>query len=130
MFTIGKTFTFEAAHWLPGLPDGHKCARQHGHSYTVEVELCSEELTPPGFVVDFGDLAPLKRHLDERFDHQQLNEVAEVAPTSENLARLIFDWCCSNLELPAGAMVAAVRVKETAGTWARYEPTPAERTAA
>jgi len=130
MYTIGKSFTFEAGHWLPGLPDGHKCARQHGHSYTVEVELCSEELTPPGFVVDFGDLAPLKRYLDENLDHQPLNDVVDVAPTSENLARLLYEWCRSNLHLPAGVAVAAVRIRETAGTWARYEPTSTERTAA
>ena len=35
--TIGKRFSFEAGHRLGGLPEGHKCARPHGHSYTVEV---------------------------------------------------------------------------------------------
>lgn len=35
MYRIGKRFMFEAAHHLPDLPEGHKCARLHGHSYTV-----------------------------------------------------------------------------------------------
>ena len=34
---IGKTFTFEAAHWLPHHPG--KCWKLHGHTWTVEVEL-------------------------------------------------------------------------------------------
>ncbi|MGH8897377.1 MAG: 6-pyruvoyl trahydropterin synthase family protein [Egibacteraceae bacterium] len=37
MFRIGKSFTFDAAHHLPGLSEGHKCARLHGHTYTVMV---------------------------------------------------------------------------------------------
>ncbi|MEM1009583.1 MAG: 6-carboxytetrahydropterin synthase, partial [Myxococcota bacterium] len=29
---IYKEFTFEAAHHLPFVPEGHKCRRLHGHS--------------------------------------------------------------------------------------------------
>ncbi len=36
---IFKEFTFEAAHRLPNVPDGHKCARLHGHSYQVVVHV-------------------------------------------------------------------------------------------
>lgn len=49
-FRIGKRFTFEAAHQLANLPEGHKCGRLHGHSYNVEVVLTATELTGPGFV--------------------------------------------------------------------------------
>ena len=28
---IWKEFTFEAAHLLPNVPEGHKCRRLHGH---------------------------------------------------------------------------------------------------
>ena len=34
---IFKEFTFEAAHRLPNVPAGHKCARLHGHSFRVRV---------------------------------------------------------------------------------------------
>ena len=123
MYRIGKRFTFEAGHWLPGLPDGHKCAHPHGHSYTVEVVLASPTLTDPGFVVDFGDLAPLKVHLDGHFDHRVLNDALPVAPTSENLARLVFEWCVTELTLPDAVVVDAVRIQETATTWAEYRAT-------
>lgn len=126
IYQISKRFTFEAAHWLPGLADGHKCGRLHGHSYTVEVLLAAPALTGPGFVVDFGELAPLKRHLDECYDHQLLNEVLDVVPTSENLAKVLFDWCSAHIPLPDGAVLTAVRVSETASSWAEYRPRSAD----
>ena len=61
--TIGKRFSFEAGHRLGGLPEGHKCGRLHGHSYTVEVMLTATALSGPGFVADFAALDPLKEHL-------------------------------------------------------------------
>jgi 6-pyruvoyltetrahydropterin/6-carboxytetrahydropterin synthase len=124
---IGKRFAFEAAHRLGGLPEGHKCGRLHGHSYTVEVIIVAAALSGPGFVADFADLDPLKRYLAEVFDHQVLNDVVGVEPTSENLARVVFDWCAVNLLLPGGASLEAVRVSETTATWAEYRP-PGEMT--
>lgn len=123
MYRIGKRFRFEAAHQLPELSEGHKCARLHGHSYTVEVSVATDgDLTPPGFVVDFAELSALGAYLRERFDHRVLNEVIDVAPTSENLARLLYEWCATNLLLPPGVTVAGVRVSETAATFAEYTP--------
>jgi 6-pyruvoyltetrahydropterin/6-carboxytetrahydropterin synthase len=121
-FRIAKRFTFEAAHQLAGLPEGHKCGRLHGHSYTVEVVVTATELTGPGFVADFADLAPAKQHLAERFDHHALNASLDVEPTSENLARCLFEWCAENLPLPTTAALEAVRVSETPATWAEYRP--------
>ncbi|TMR95648.1 6-carboxytetrahydropterin synthase QueD [Nonomuraea basaltis] len=123
-FRIGKRFTFEAAHQLSGLPEGHKCGRLHGHSYAVEVVLSATELSEPGFVADFADLDPVKRHLAERYDHQVLNATIDVEPTSENIARVLFKWCAENVPLPATAAIEAVRVSETPATWAEYVPGP------
>jgi len=102
------------------LPTGHRCGRQHGHSYTVEILLCAAKLSGPGFVVDFADLDPVRRHLAEVYDHQNLNEVIDVEPTSENLARVLFDWCAANVSLPKAAIIEAVRVSETPATWVEY----------
>jgi 6-pyruvoyltetrahydropterin/6-carboxytetrahydropterin synthase len=120
---ISKRFTFEAAHQLGGLAAGHKCGRPHGHSYSVEVILAAKELSGPGFVTDFAALDPVRKHLDEVYDHRVLNEVLDVEPTSENLARLLFDWCTANVPLPGTAAFEAVRVSETPATWAEYRPT-------
>lgn len=119
-YRIGKTFTVQAAHRLNGLAASHKCARLHGHSYTVEVTISSPSLVEPGFVVDFAELDLLKQYLAETFDHRLINDVVAVEPTSENLARVIFEWCAAELPLPAGAQVESVKVSETATTWAQY----------
>lgn len=125
MYRIGKLFRFEAAHHLPGLPVGHKCARPHGHSYTAEVTVVTGgELTGPGFVVDFAELTALGAYLDASFDHQDLNSVLSVAPTSENLAAHLYLWCRANLALPDGVRVEKVRVSETRSTFAEYAPVP------
>lgn len=122
MYRIGKRFSFDAAHLLHGLPEGHRCGRLHGHTYTVEIELTSEDLAPPGFVTDFADLAPLKWLLDERLDHRCLNEVLDFEPTSELLARQLFAWCARHLQPQVRGTIAAVRVCESPSTWAEYRP--------
>lgn len=103
-------FTFEAAHRLPNVPAGHKCARLHGHSFAVEVHV-SGELDPElGWVLDFADLKAAWAPLDQALDHYYLNDIAGLAnPTSENLAAWIWD----RLEIPAPAELAAVVVRET-----------------
>jgi 6-pyruvoyltetrahydropterin/6-carboxytetrahydropterin synthase len=120
VYTITKEFTFEASHVLLDMPEGHKCGRMHGHSYKVVVELMSEELDEYGFVVDYGELDALKKMIDARFDHRHLNDVLEMRqPTAEKIAETIWQWC----QIEAwGPLVSAVRVSETAKTWAIYRP--------
>jgi 6-pyruvoyltetrahydropterin/6-carboxytetrahydropterin synthase len=90
MYKIRKRWSFDAAHQLTGLPEGHKCGRLHGHTYTVEIELTAETLDDHGFVVDYGDLAPIKQLIDGVFDHKYLNDVfIGVNPTAESLASII-----------------------------------------
>lgn len=76
MFEISKEFAFSAAHHLAHLPEGHKCAREHGHNYVVRLHLRSGGLSPvDGFVRDYGDLSEFKRWVDQVLDHRDLNEV-------------------------------------------------------
>src|SRR6266571_4653945 len=97
-YRIGKRFSFDAAHHLEGLASGHKCARVHGHTYAVEVVLAADHLSGPGFVADFGDLAPFRDFLEKDFDHRDLNEVMDVPPTSELIATHLAHWFIDNLE--------------------------------
>ncbi|MFB7669497.1 6-pyruvoyl tetrahydropterin synthase family protein [Kitasatospora sp. NPDC056138] len=120
-YRIGKRFRFEAAHFLPGLPEGHQCARMHGHSYEVEFVLTAAQLAGPGFVTDFGDLTPVKRMIDGELDHRVLNEVLPIAPTSENLAAYLAGWFLEHVEPSVPGRLAAVRVSETATSWAEFE---------
>ncbi len=88
---IFKKFTFEAAHRLPNVPDGHKCARVHGHSYAVTVYLTGPVGETTGWVMDFADLTAAVKPVLERLDHYYLNDVDGLEnPTTENLARWIW----------------------------------------
>ncbi|MCS6040232.1 6-carboxytetrahydropterin synthase [Klebsiella pneumoniae subsp. pneumoniae] len=91
--TLFKDFTFEAAHHLPHVPEGHKCGRLHGHSFMVRLEITGEVDPIPGGSADFAELKapPLSRHtiaseplLSERYSGLE-------NPTSEVPAKWIWD---------------------------------------
>lgn len=85
-------FTFEAAHRLPHVPNGHKCGRLHGHSYRVAVHVQGPVGDDTGWVQDFGDVKAAFKPLDDQLDHYYLNEVSGLEnPTSEVLAKWIWD---------------------------------------
>jgi 6-pyruvoyltetrahydropterin/6-carboxytetrahydropterin synthase len=95
---ITKQFRFESAHYLPGMPEGHKCRRIHGHSFIVDIQVLGEVDPLSGIVMDFGDIKKLVQPLINHLDHWLLNEVGERDnddllrnPTSENLARWFFE---------------------------------------
>jgi 6-pyruvoyltetrahydropterin/6-carboxytetrahydropterin synthase len=91
-FRLTHTFRFEAAHRLPNVPSGHKCARLHGHSFVVDVVVAGDADPKTGWVVDFGELEAAWAPLHELLDHRYLNEVEGLSnPTSENIARFIWD---------------------------------------
>ncbi|GAA2707437.1 6-carboxytetrahydropterin synthase QueD [Micromonospora olivasterospora] len=105
---IFREFTFEAAHRLPNVPEGHKCARLHGHSYRVTVHVSGDVDPHSGWVMDFGDLKKAVEPIRDRLDHHYLNEVPGLEnPTSEVLARWIWDRLAGSLPL------SAVGVRET-----------------
>lgn len=114
MYTIRKQFEFSAAHQLHGLPPDHQCARKHGHNYCVEVVLAAEQLDQTGFVVDYGELKPLREHLDLYYEHRDLNDLYEQ-PSAELIAKELYNWCKAHW-----SQTIAVRVSETPKTWAEY----------
>ena len=106
---IFKDFTFEAAHRLPNVPEGHKCARLHGHSFRVRIVIDGPVDAHAGWVLDFGDLKAAFRPLYERLDHNYLNDIGGLEnPTSEQLARWIWRELRSRLPL-----LDEVQVRET-----------------
>lgn len=119
-YVIGRQFTFCAAHHLDRLPPGHKCTRVHGHTYTVEVQLASDQLDSVDMVCDFADLDSLGEHIAATMDHRDLNQALNLQPTCERIAEYLYRWCRDNS--PAGPLVAAVRVSESPRTWAEYRP--------
>lgn len=104
------------AHRLTHVPDGHKCGRLHGHTYTIRVWVsCHERCfiagkcraegldSPVQWVMDFGDLiAILRDQMHALLDHSDLNETIPN-PTAENICR----WAWPRI---AGALPAHVRL--------------------
>ncbi len=91
MMEIFKVFTFDAAHWLPRVPEGHKCAKMHGHSFRVEIHLRGKAGSDSGWVKDFAEIAAAFEPLLEQLDHKNLNRIEGLEnPTSENLCRWIW----------------------------------------
>ncbi|MEU3046806.1 6-carboxytetrahydropterin synthase [Streptomyces sp. NPDC006984] len=102
LFRIGKTFRFEATRRLA---EGYD-----GHSFTAEAVLSSRVLSPEGFVADFGDLAPLKRYIDEALDHQVLNDVVKDV-SDEGIAEHLLGWARDNLSADVVCVLEGVRVR-------------------
>ena len=113
---IFREFTFESAHRLPNVPDGHKCARLHGHSYRVTVHVAGEVGPESGWVMDFGAVKAAFKPLEERLDHHYLNDIEGLEnPTSEILARWIWDRL-----KPSLPSLAAITVRETCTSGCTY----------
>lgn len=108
MMEIFKEFTFEAAHRLPNVPEGHKCARLHGHSYRVQIHVTGEVSEETGWVMDFGDIKEAFAPVLAQLDHYYLNAIKGLEnPTSEVLARWIWD------QLQPALPLSSVIVRET-----------------
>ncbi len=88
---IFKDFTIEAAHWLPNVPEGHKCRRMHGHSFRIQIYVTGPIDPHLGWVMDFADLKIAFQPIEDAIDHRCLNDVEGLEnPTSENLARWVW----------------------------------------
>lgn len=82
---------FDAAHQLPDTPYlvTKACARLHGHTYAVKVEIESKELKG-GMVIDFKAV----KSLIDVLDHEYINDVfirlgIKDEPSAENIAKFI-----------------------------------------
>lgn len=114
--TLSKTFGFEAAHWLPTFPEGHKCRRMHGHSFKIDVLVEGEVAPEKGFLIDYGDIKRATAPVEAMLDHYVLNDIPGLSnPTAEMLAKWIFDKL-----KPALPLLSAVKVHETCTSSAEY----------
>lgn len=117
-FTIYQDFKFEAAHYLPHVPDDHKCRRVHGHSYLVRVTLEGPERAARGWVEDFGKVEIVVGEWIRALDHRLINDVDDALknPTSEMLAV----WLWGKVHPHFKATLKSIEVKETADSGAIF----------
>ena len=86
----------------------------HGHNYALEVTVSGQVGNETGMVCNLVDLDDaVHRGVINRFDHQNLNTLAEFAssvPTTENLAVVIYDILKRTF---TAAHLEKVRIEET-----------------
>ena len=115
--TLIKTFTFEAAHFLPRVPRGHKCRRLHGHSFKCDIEVSGRMDAKTGWLMDYAEIKhafePVVSQLDHRFLNQDVPGLEN--PTSENICRWI--WKKLKPNLPG---LSAVTIHETSASSCTY----------
>jgi 6-pyruvoyltetrahydropterin/6-carboxytetrahydropterin synthase len=104
IYRIGKRFEFQATRTRDGSADGS--------GFLVEVILAACVLTGPGFVVDYGELSPLKDYLDESFDHRDLDDVLGAGLAGNvPMARHLDAWCRTNLPAAVSGRIEQVTVR-------------------
>jgi len=119
---VTQAFTFEAAHFLTGVSETHRCSRLHGHSYRVEMTFEGPVDPTTGFVADFFDIEQQFAPILDQLDHHTLNNVAGLEnPTAEHIAAWVFGrW----VDVSKRPYLMNVRVYETPMCWADCgEPT-------
>lgn len=118
-FEVTVFTTFSAAHAVKGMAGS--CERLHGHNWKVEVSVLTEDLDERGVSIDYRELRSLLQQKVNPLDHTVLNEFPEfedLSPTSEILARYIFDAVSD--ELPPEHKLLLVRVWESEYASAAY----------
>ena len=110
---VSKEFSFEAAHWLPNVPDDHKCKRLHGHHYVVRLAVEGPLHPKLGWVQDYAELTEAFARWHMVLDHHCLNDITGLAnSTAENLAAFLWDVLKNDLPL-----LCEVAVSEVPGCW-------------
>lgn len=105
MITVSRKAHFNSAHRLyradwddaTNLKVFGKCSypNYHGHNYNLIVSVTGEINPETGFVINLKDLSDIiKAHVEEKFDHRNLNidveEFKTLIPTAENIAVVIW----------------------------------------
>jgi 6-pyruvoyltetrahydropterin/6-carboxytetrahydropterin synthase len=120
MYELKIITQFAAAHRLENFYG--KCEALHGHNWKVEVFVQGERLDEAGLIRDFGEIKARVREVLEDIDHKYLNELPEFSqqnPSSENLARFLFERLGRVLDRD-GVVVSRVSVWESDSACASY----------
>ncbi|MEE9436181.1 MAG: 6-carboxytetrahydropterin synthase QueD [Candidatus Adiutricales bacterium] len=122
MYELKVVTQFSAAHSLRNFHG--KCEDLHGHNWKVEIYVVSEELDQAEIVMDFGELKDMAEEVLSGLDHKHLNELEffqTYNPSSENIARFIYEGLVSIIDRPA-VSVSRVSAWESDTSCATYIP--------
>jgi 6-pyruvoyltetrahydropterin/6-carboxytetrahydropterin synthase len=94
----------------------------HGHNYELEVKVVGEVDPATGMVINLSELkAIIKKEIEDRFDHKNLNldteEFKDLNPTAENICWVI--WRILQQKL-GGQYEITVRLFETPRNYVEF----------
>jgi 6-pyruvoyltetrahydropterin/6-carboxytetrahydropterin synthase len=113
---IYKEFSFDSAHFLPNVPDGHKCKNMHGHTYRLRVYIDGPIDAHLGWIMDFKELKDSVGPIIDQLDHNLINNIPGLEnPTAENIT--IWIW---NRIKPALPLLSRIELFETPTTGVLY----------
>jgi 6-pyruvoyltetrahydropterin/6-carboxytetrahydropterin synthase len=113
---IYREFTFDAAHYLPKLPAGHKCREMHGHTYRVKIYISGRPDPAVGWIIDFKEMKTKISTVLDEIDHHTLNHIPGLEnPTAENIAC----WFWQKLK-PLFPGLSRIELNETASAGVVY----------
>jgi len=120
LFKLNVKSEFSAAHKLTGYEG--QCKNLHGHNWKVRVAVFCNVTDDIGLTIDFGIIKKYLNEIIQKLDHTYLNELTIFEgknPTSENIAKFIFDEFKDKLNNENGK-VAEVEVWESDRTSMTY----------
>lgn len=129
--TISKSWSFDSSHQLYRNEKSvawntemfGKCARSHGHTYTLEVAVGGDIDPVSGMILNYFLLDAVVKPIVERLDHYNLNEVFDGLTTAENMvgriATLVIDELAARYD---NIFVRQVTLQETPKTKAVWRP--------
>lgn len=122
MYEVTVSAHFDSAHYLREYHG--RCENLHGHRWQVEASVRSSQLNQIGLALDFTVLKKTLRETVAQFDHVCLNDLPEfssINPSSENIARVIFEKVTKSLhDQGLGFVVFGIRVYESPDAWVTY----------
>ena len=116
MYRLSVEDKFAAAHQLVSY--NGPCENLHGHTWKVKITVEGKSLNDLNMLIDFHDLKIFLKEIHNEFDHKFLNDIVSFSPTSENLAKYIYDKVKNRL--PQGIRLVDATVWESETACASY----------
>ncbi len=121
MYRVFIKTHFSSAHYLRNYPGN--CEHLHGHNWDVTVFVKTETLNEIDVAIDFRDLKRIVAEIMSELDHKNLNDLPQFSkrnPSSERLAKYIYERLEGKLQAFAGVCPDSVEVRETPSSGVIY----------